>query len=132
MKKAFTILELLVVISVLGILIGIVVPRFKGMQDNGKLTKAKGEVRSIMAALESYRTFNATQYPPSTTTLIASYLLAASPQIINVLYDPFGSTTTTEYNYKCSSNGNYYVVFTQGVNATYRPTSVSDAGVITY
>jgi len=53
-NKGFTILEILVVISVIAILIGIAIPRFKGMQDAANAIKAKSELRSIQAAIESY------------------------------------------------------------------------------
>lgn len=133
MKKAFTILELLVVLAVLAILIGIALPRFKGMQDNSKMTKAKAELRTIRAALESYKTFDTSKrYPPSTTTLGSTYLVSAAPRLLKeVLYDPFGATQTTEYNYLASSSGQYFVVWTVGFNDE-QPTAISDDGVLTY
>ena len=68
MKKGFTILELLVVISVLVILIGIAIPRFKGMQDAGRVAQAKGELQTVQTAIESYY-MNASPnaYPSSST-----------------------------------------------------------------
>ena len=98
MKKGFTILELLVVISVLVILIGIAIPRFKGMQDAGRLAQAKSELKTMQSALESYyMNMSPMAYPATSTTVGASYLSVASPQIINSTppYDPFGLTTTT-------------------------------------
>ena len=133
MKKAFTILEILVVIAVLAILIGIAIPRFKSMKDNGGLAQVKAELKTIRAALESYRTFDPSKvYPPSTTRLTAQYLSGSNPKVVGVLYDPFGGTTTTEYNYLSSANGQYYVIWSVGSAGESQPTSVSDSGDIVF
>ena len=134
LKSAFTILELLIVISVLTILIGISTPKIKGMQQNSNLIKAQREVDTIKSALESYRTFGTTNlFPPSTTTLQATYLITSVPNLINnILYDPFGATSTTEYNYLCSSNKKYYIVWSVGVTGQNQPTAISNTGVVTY
>jgi len=57
MKKGFTIIELVIVISVLIILIGIAIPRMKGMQDSSNIVRAKKELQTLQAAVESYYTF---------------------------------------------------------------------------
>jgi prepilin-type N-terminal cleavage/methylation domain-containing protein len=43
-EKAFTILELVIVLSVLVILIGIAIPRIKGMQQAGQTAQVKAEL----------------------------------------------------------------------------------------
>src|SRR3989339_339671 len=58
MKKGFTLIELLIVIAVISILIGIALPRFKGMQDEGNIAKATGELRTLKTAVESYYIHN--------------------------------------------------------------------------
>lgn len=129
MKKGFTILELLVVISVLVILIGIAIPRFKGMQDAGRIAQVKGELRTMQTAIESYY-MNASPnaYPSSSTTLGGATLIGATPRILSsALYDPFGASTTTEYVYV--ANSPYYVVYSVGVNAN-GTADVTTAGVI--
>lgn len=108
-KKAFTILELLVVISVLVILLGIAIPRFKGMQDNANVVKTKSELKTVQAALESYYTFNRS-YPAN----IGAALLAATPKILPALsQDPFNGNA--EFHYFKSDDGKYYVVFSAGL-----------------
>jgi prepilin-type N-terminal cleavage/methylation domain-containing protein len=133
-KKAFSILEILVVLTVLAILIGIAIPRISGMQQQGNLAKVRAELKTLKAAIESYNTFsNHHGYPPSSTILQASYLVNASPQIIsNILYDPFGATPTTEYNYLSSSNGAYYIVWSAGTSGQNQPTAISSTGDISY
>src|SRR5690348_17323154 len=100
MKRGFTIIELVIVISVLIILIGIVIPRMKGMQQSGNIVKVKGELQTLQAAMESYYNNAVTPhaYITTTTTPGQTYFVGTSPQIItSPLYDPFASGSTTEY-----------------------------------
>jgi len=128
-------IELLLVIVVLGILIGIAIPKIKGMQQNGNIVKAKKEVATIMTALESYYTFNSNSYPVATTpitNLQATYLLNATPSMIgNLVYDPFAASNT-EYSYVSSSNGQYYIVWSVSLAGVNQPTGISNSGVISY
>jgi prepilin-type N-terminal cleavage/methylation domain-containing protein len=127
--KGFTILELIVVISVLLILIGIAIPRIKGMQDSGNITKANAELQTLQTAMESYYSNqNPKAYPVSSTTPCATVFDTASPKIISSpLYDPFGTTNTTEYDMLVSSNGTYYMFASVGAGGT----AISGSTVIT-
>ena len=122
MKKAFTIIELVIVISVLIILIGITIPSMRGMQQSGTLTKVKGELQTFQAAVESYYSNSSPNVYPgppgaSSNTIGATYLVSATPQILNSpLYDPFNPAGSTEYGYYLSANGQYYVVSSMGPN----------------
>lgn len=130
-RNAFTIIELLVVIAVISILIGIAVPRIKGMQDEANQAKAKAETKTLKAAIESYyinQTPNA--YPASSTTICATTLNSASPLIVSeVLYDPF-LASSTEYNFIRSTNGRFYVIFSVGIDGAADITGISTAGVL--
>ena len=53
-RKAFTLIELLIVIAIILILIAIALPNFLEAQIRAKVTKAKSEMRSLGIALESY------------------------------------------------------------------------------
>lgn len=131
LKKGFTILELLIVIAVIAILVGIALPRFKGMKDEGNFAKAKGELNTLKTAIESYNIHQSPNaYPATTTTICATNLINASPKIVgNVLYDPF-LAAPTEYNYIRSSGGNYYVVYSVGPNTNGSCTIADDTGVV--
>ena len=124
-KKAFTIIELVIVISVLIILIGIAIPRMKGMQQSGMIVKVKGELQTFQAAVESYYTNSSPQAYPGvagsgSTTVGATYLVSATPQLIaGPLYDPFNPTPSTEYYYYLSVNGQYYVITSIGPNQAW-------------
>jgi general secretion pathway protein G len=131
-NKGFTILEILVVLSVVAILIGIAVPRLKGMQDNANRTKAKSELKMLQTAVESYYINTSPHaFPASSTTIAATSLTTATPAIISTApYDPFAGTTT-EYNYLLSTNSKYYVIWSIGIDATNATTAVSTTGVVT-
>ena len=130
-KRGFTIIELLVVIAVISILIGIAIPRIKGMQDEANLAKAKAELKTMQTAVESYyinHTPNA--YPTTSTTVCVTSLNTASPLIISdVLYDPF-LMTSVEYKYIRSAAGRYYVLFSVGLDGIADIIGIDDSGIL--
>ncbi len=60
---AFTLIELLIVVAIIGILAAIAVPNFLNAQIRAKIAKAESELRAISTALESYKIDN-NIYPP--------------------------------------------------------------------
>jgi len=127
-RKGFTLVELLIVMAVIAILIAIAIPSFRGMQLEAKKSRAQGDVRVIKIAVESYYKNHSNAYPTFGTTWESS-LTGASPQILEQsLSDPF--STIGEYKSAGSSNGQYYVIWSVGVNGASEITGVSDAGVV--
>lgn len=53
---AFTLVELLVVITIIAILMALLFPAFKGVQDQAKRTQAKNDVTQIVTAVNAYYT----------------------------------------------------------------------------
>ena len=53
-RRGFTLIELLIVIAIILILIAIALPNFLEAQIRAKVVKAKGEIRSLGIAMESY------------------------------------------------------------------------------
>lgn len=132
-SKAFSILELLIVISILTILIGIGMPRIKGFMDNAKVAQAKKEIQTIQSAIESYYTFvTPKSFPPTSASVGATYLTQVQPQVLSsVLYDPFAGTgSNTEYSYIRSTNSKYYVVYSLGLNGTATNLAIANTGVV--
>lgn len=69
-KKAFTLLELMVVLVILGALIGLVAPNILGRSDDAKVSVAKTQMRNIMSALDLYKLDNGS-YPSTSQGLDA-------------------------------------------------------------
>lgn len=58
MKKAFTLIELLIVVAIIAILAAIAVPNFLEAQVRAKVSRAKADLRSISTGIESYQIDN--------------------------------------------------------------------------
>ncbi|MBD3267494.1 prepilin-type N-terminal cleavage/methylation domain-containing protein [bacterium] len=54
-RKAFTLIELLIVVAIIGILASIAVPNFLNAQLRAKIARVKSDMKSLSTALESYQ-----------------------------------------------------------------------------
>jgi prepilin-type N-terminal cleavage/methylation domain-containing protein len=79
--KALTLIELLVVIIVIAILLGLLFPAFRGIQDHAKRTQAKNDLIQIVTAVNAFYTEYG-KYPLSTSS--------------DTTFGPGGSPTTNE------------------------------------
>lgn len=61
-RKAFTLIELLIVVAIIGILAAIAVPNFLNAQIRAKIARVRSELRSVADACEIYRNDNS-KYP---------------------------------------------------------------------
>lgn len=55
-KTAFTLIEMLVVIAIIGVLAGMLLPAIRGAIQKSKMTQASADVRSLAAAIRQYYT----------------------------------------------------------------------------
>lgn len=60
--RGFTLIEIMVVITILGILAALIVPRVVGRTDDARITAAKTDISAILQALKVYRLDNS-RYP---------------------------------------------------------------------
>ena len=54
-RKAFTLIELLIVVAIIAILAAIAVPNFLEAQVRSKVSRVKADMRSMRTAMEAYR-----------------------------------------------------------------------------
>ena len=113
MRRGFTLIEIMVVIAVIAILIGIALPRFRGMQVEGLISQAKGELRTLQTAIESYYIHNNNAYPATGSVALQAALASATPSIIDyVPTDPFSAN---DYVYVMGgTNSKYYIIYSVG------------------
>jgi type II secretion system protein G len=66
-QKAFTLIELLIVVAIIAILAAIAVPNFLEAQTRSKVSRTKADMRSVATALEAYE-IDYNKYPMDTYT----------------------------------------------------------------
>ena len=91
--KAFTLIELLIVVAIIAILAAIAVPNFLEAQVRSKVSRVKADMRSLRVALECYRVDN-NNYLPDRGGSAGDYTTWAAlttpvAYITTVVRDPF-------------------------------------------
>jgi prepilin-type N-terminal cleavage/methylation domain-containing protein len=132
-RGGFTLVELVVVMSVVVVILSIVIPNLTYVKRASQLSKAEGELNTLKTAVTSYWRKKKT-YPKN----IHTDLLAASPQITpQVLLDPWLTDASTRtYGYIVGSDeyfGTYFAIYTRGpAGDTVTPTWDSKSGRFIY
>lgn len=76
--RGFTLVELLIVLLILGILIGLAVPRYLASIEKSKETTFCSNVRNVVSAIEAWRMDTGTTVYPDVGTLNASIIKSAT------------------------------------------------------
>ena len=101
----FTRVELLIVVAIIGVLVGVVLPRVTGLIGHGEVEAAKAELVTVQTAMD---TMMAKEGLTSVTATSATSDMSAFPTG-NPLYSlPAGylRTTATKGTYSCDVYGN--------------------------
>jgi general secretion pathway protein G len=142
LMKGFTLVEILIVIAILAILIGIAIPRFRGMQEQAILTQAQAETRTLKTAIESARV-NKGSYPVGDDTPAATYYAnttwlttaPVTPRLIDQALDDPYTAATDEYYYRrgtTAAGQNYYAVCSRGSDGAIDVTNAElNDGILT-
>ncbi len=97
MKKAFTLIELLIVVAIIAILAAIAVPNFLEAQTRAKISRVQSDQRTYATALETYYIDN-NSYPPHYPFTAAAGYVAPTGVTKNVnkaFWDASGKTGNT-------------------------------------
>jgi len=107
-QRAFTLIELLIVVAVIAILAAIAVPNFLEAQTRSKVSRARADLRSLAVALQAYAVdWNA--YPPAMANAMYFKLKVLSSPIAYItnayVADPFpaGDPSSVLHYRKCLS-----------------------------
>jgi type II secretory pathway pseudopilin PulG len=126
-QRAFTILELLIVISIIIILAGLTIATMSYVQRKAGRSRAEAEIAAMSAAMESYKADNGV-YPRGNADIAS----ASSPYDTDALDARTGLSPQTELNPDPKSNSRYlpaslflYKILSGDVNATRQPSTKS-------
>lgn len=133
MKKGFTILEMVVALSIVILILSAFLFRFRGFSDQRRIDMVRGDLRALQTAIHAYYLNHNNAYPNGSDWQ-NNDLVNDNPRVLRqVLYDPFagtGGTDAAEYRYHISSNGVYYVVSSVGPDGSSDVGGIQDDGAI--
>jgi general secretion pathway protein G len=122
-RRGFTLIEVIVVAAIIAILAGILVPMIFNQIDESKITKAKGDCKSIQSAIYSFRkdlgkwpTQKAT--PPNATFLYSdgyTTKTAAELATLNITHDITIASSLADHLVKNDADVAYNTDPTKGV-----------------
>lgn len=124
-ETGFTLIEMMLVIVVIAILIGVLLPNFRGTQDEASEQRARSELRTLATAIESYYLHNSNTLPANLTALTT-----ATPRIVTTIPDDPFRTGSNDYSYATSGNGVYYVVWSFGRDRATDISGVNNDGTL--
>ena len=118
-------IEMMIVLVVISILLAVLLPNFRGTQDEATEQRARSELRTLATAEESYYIHNSSTLPAT-----LSLLTSATPRIVSQIpNDPFRGGSNA-YSYATSANGVYYMIWSYGRDRAAGITGVSNTGTI--
>ncbi|MBE3584723.1 MAG: type II secretion system protein GspG [Thermoanaerobacter sp.] len=111
-EKGFTMIEMMVVLVIIAVLIAGGIKFYSGYMENARVTKAKAQISTMQAALDSYYA-EKSEYPDTVDELLNAGIRVATGSTSNPFKleatDPWGEN----YEYKVSGTGNnQYSVYT--------------------
>jgi len=92
--SAFTLVELLVVVSIIGLLVGLLAAGIPRAMDAGMKAKAKGESTAIVSAVKAYKQEYG-RFPGDLTQSNVTFTSNSSPTVQNLIKVLSGDSTTS-------------------------------------
>ena len=122
-RKSFTLVELLVVITIICLLAALLLPSLKNMRESGRRLRCMSNLRQCGLALRLYATEDSAQRLPNATWGQSGFIRSGRPQIVTqyglnhkIVSCPSAANWATNYSYWCpvpkgfdtASNGQVY------------------------
>lgn len=117
-ERGFTLIELMIVVSIIAILAGILIPNFVNARAQAMTAACESNLRSIATAAELY--YADQQIYPSSGDVSASLFTAnGTPYLNNVPTDPAATTAGAPYTFTNTTSGGTagYTIACPGLHA---------------
>jgi general secretion pathway protein G len=114
LRRAFTLVEMLLVITIIGILAALVIPKMMGRSEQARQAAARADISSIKTALDAFEVDNGF-YPKNANDLLQQPNNAKNwhgPYLDKFPQDPWGNNY--EYTYPGKHNLNGYDLWSDG------------------
>lgn len=127
-RMAFTLIELLIVVAIIGILAAIAVPNFVNAQINAKVSRVISDMRAMGMAIEAYHVDHGVypRHPPDSTCIVVirDPLIELTTPVAYMTYIPIDifhieqeERSKIQYPLKygtCTSSRKYWYIFSWG------------------
>ncbi len=126
-NQGFTLMELMIVVSVLGILAAILIPNFRGITEEAKNSAAKADLRNLKMAVILYESRYNVLPDDSSIEKFEECLQNYSPRVVDrVPVDPW-SPTGSKYQYEVAADNSTYAIWSVGKDGAKNFTLGNDA-----
>lgn len=104
-KNGLTLIELLIVITVIALLVGVLLPNLNDVRRRSRDQRRKADIKSLVEALELYKLDkNPPAYPTSIPAPGSSWTEGDKTYMNKVPQDPFYTIDSTKYFYRYTRN----------------------------
>ena len=102
-NKGFTLVEILIVVAVIGVLAGVIIPRFAGVLEHSQVMASAQESAMVQTAMDTMMAKESL----ATVTVVgtATTDMSGFPDGTNPLFPDYFRTSTTTGTYTCSDSG---------------------------